>query len=815
MPSFFDKPFAEQVESIIKTGDLKLLQALIGIRTPIGLSLYCSSFVVTKIITAQAKYQAYSASLDVLTEFQKPEKKIYVDGIKESINKQIEGNEGKLRESIFLPLPSSDLQSLTGSSFANILTDKPSYAQTYAKKTDISSLCTFSVEKVVKIYHNYISSEERKTLEDVLLKAEEYDDKSSYLEGNKDILGYCKHKVNTSEIISDNECLLLKINNRTFFDNWYGGLLQTVFDEAKKNKKHLLHQEAEHVSTNIKLSISFNQEVVKRVINKLIDNIQPEVKAEEKESILSDMKRIDIDNHKGKIRYEELNNKIIEKAKKLITTDGINISIKEGLQYIVDYMHVSLFPAAEQEVLNEIMNKVIIHREKDSSKKDLELLVICNGGDFRGNKLSLPTSLAFSEIERLYKDMLSIKFTETTHETPTTLYDRLPVLGLEEIIEIFPSSIDHDILKKIKEGLDRYVEEVKKVKKEIVNNTFEKQEVLYDLEKALGFSFWQRLFHPSDYKEYQEIKNFVECKKFIDNIIDNQKDSPSREELEQQLSKLDKTKHDVLKRTLLSSIDNEFHTLASELISCENKFNIKEKEIEEASFIIKLLYTSCGKYYSAAEKENFDMFVKALQKSVATGNDEVFYQSIKDIKSNCMWFFKLNKELFNSIYKTQHDSSKEMISFKDLAEKVNGNRKKYILKLTTDYEKQQIGKEDGKTIQALGEQNMQDQIKIHDITNRKEEAERAKEEAIAIADIRVEIAEARAEEAIETAEARAEEAVEIAERAKEEAEAKAETERAKAETLASLLLQIRRGELPISALDNIELEVIAGPSRRK
>ncbi|WP_264687679.1 hypothetical protein [Wolbachia endosymbiont (group B) of Erynnis tages] len=44
MQSFFDKPFEEQVEEIIKTGDLKLLQALIGTRSLIGLSLYCSSF---------------------------------------------------------------------------------------------------------------------------------------------------------------------------------------------------------------------------------------------------------------------------------------------------------------------------------------------------------------------------------------------------------------------------------------------------------------------------------------------------------------------------------------------------------------------------------------------------------------------------------------------------------------------------------------------------------------------------------------------------------------------------------------------------
>ncbi|WP_341811582.1 hypothetical protein [Wolbachia endosymbiont (group A) of Oxytorus armatus] len=75
MPSFFDKPFTEQVEEIMRTGDLKLLQALIGTRAPIGLSLYCSSFFLTRTVIAQAKYQAYSALLNVLTEYQKAEKR--------------------------------------------------------------------------------------------------------------------------------------------------------------------------------------------------------------------------------------------------------------------------------------------------------------------------------------------------------------------------------------------------------------------------------------------------------------------------------------------------------------------------------------------------------------------------------------------------------------------------------------------------------------------------------------------------------------------------------------------------------------------
>jgi len=55
VPSFFDKPFEEQVEEITKTGDLKLLQAFIGIRNPIGLLRYYSSFIITKINIMNAR----------------------------------------------------------------------------------------------------------------------------------------------------------------------------------------------------------------------------------------------------------------------------------------------------------------------------------------------------------------------------------------------------------------------------------------------------------------------------------------------------------------------------------------------------------------------------------------------------------------------------------------------------------------------------------------------------------------------------------------------------------------------------------------
>ncbi|WP_341811769.1 hypothetical protein [Wolbachia endosymbiont (group A) of Conops quadrifasciatus] len=215
-----------------------------------------------------------------------------------------------------------------------------------------------------------------------------------------------------------------------------------------------------------------------------------------KESLLSYMRCIDIDDYRGRMNYEAVNHRIISRAdevivKKSIVQNNLSDDVERGLQYIVDNMHVSLLAAVEQEMLNEIAERAANHRERDSKKKDLELLAVCNGGEFQ-DKLSLPTDLGFSEIERLYKDMLSIKFTELGKNDSSTLYDKLPLLELEEIKEAFPVSVTDDILGNMEESLNKYVEIVKKAKKDIVSKVFGKQENverLCELEGELEFSF--------------------------------------------------------------------------------------------------------------------------------------------------------------------------------------------------------------------------------------------------------------------------------------------------------------------------------------
>jgi hypothetical protein len=191
---------------------------------------------------------------------------------------------------------------------------------------------------------------------------------------------------------------------------------------------------------------------MRRVINKLVEDYLrvSSTSLGVKESLLSEMKCVEIDDYRGIMDHEAVNHRIISKANEIILSESIvqnNLSddVERGLQYIVENMDVSLPAEVEQEMLNEIAERAAIHRERDNKKKDLELLAICNGGEFQ-DKLSLPTDLSFSEIERLYKDMLLIKFKEQGELELHKLCDRLPLLELEEIKEAFPASITDDIL---------------------------------------------------------------------------------------------------------------------------------------------------------------------------------------------------------------------------------------------------------------------------------------------------------------------------------------------------------------------------------
>ncbi len=591
----------------------------------------------------------------------------------------------------------------------------------------------------------------------------------SYIERQKTELPYDSKRRKAFKVVEDNKPLLLKIKDKSFFDNWYEQLLCEVLYEAKRNKKHILHKEIvkrgspytedEISGAKSELGSSFNKEAMRRVINKLVEDylkILPDSLGV-KESLLSNMECVDVSDYRGRMNHEGVNHRIISRANEVILSESIiqnNLSddVERGLQYIVENMDVSLVAEVEQEMLNEIAERAASHRERDNKKKDLELLAICNGGEFQ-DKLSLPTDLSFSEIERLYKDMLLIKFTEQQREE--SLYGKLPLLELEEIKEAFPASITDDILKSMEASLGKYVKTAEDIKKEIVNNVFGKKESvekLYELEKELEFSFMQRLFHPIYYGQYQEIKSFVECKSFIHDNIKSEKDVRSREKVEEEIGKLDKTKREESKRLLLSLIDNEFQGLANQLISYKDEL---EKKAKKEFRLAKLFHPSCWESYIEREKNSLEICEKALKKSVAVGDDKLFYKAIEDIEkdSKYLWVFQVNKALFEGIYKTQHDSRKKTLSFRELAEKFIGNRKKYIAEQQDECKIRKAMLEQHQVNSELTKKDMNNQKELYAMAAKNEVSERRAEEA-----------EIRAEE-----ERRAKEEER---RAKEEAEAK-------------------------------------------
>jgi hypothetical protein len=144
----------------------------------------------------------------VLTEYQKPGKEIFVDNIKRGIERQISGNEDRLRQKALLPSSSSNLKSLTNSSCSDL--------ESYVQETDVSSLCTFNLQKVIEIYHNYISQEEVKELERVLLTAKEVEDKYSYIEDQKTELQYNSKRTKAFNVEKDTKPMLLKIKDKSF-----------------------------------------------------------------------------------------------------------------------------------------------------------------------------------------------------------------------------------------------------------------------------------------------------------------------------------------------------------------------------------------------------------------------------------------------------------------------------------------------------------------------------------------------------------------------------------------------------------------------
>jgi hypothetical protein len=237
----------------------------------------------------------------------------------------------------------------------------------------------------------------------------------------------------------------------------------------------------------------------------------------------------------------------------------------------------------------------------------------------------------------------------------------------------------------------------------------------------------QWILHPIYYKQYEEVKKFVEFKSFVHDNISSHRNVSFREKLEGQLEKLDKPKRKELERLLLSSIDNEFQGLANQLISRKDELGKKAKE----EFLLpKLFHPSYWESYIEREKDSLKICEEALRKSVASGDDELFYKAIEDIKkdSKYMWVFQVNEALFEGVYKTRHDSRKKTLSFRELAEKFIGNRKKYIADQQDKYKVRKAKAEQHQVNVELTKKDINNQEELHAMAAKNEISEKRVEE---------------------------------------------------------------------------------------
>ncbi|WP_353285329.1 hypothetical protein [Wolbachia endosymbiont (group A) of Beris morrisii] len=201
MPDFFDKPFEEQVEKIIKIENaegLRLLQALIGVRSSATFIKYYSGFIITKINIMYARlYGEYKLKEFCLEEYKKvldakfretdedimgelvSKDKSFKDRdfdkiIPDSVGlRKLLNDKAKLvRDSIREDLKEVVLESIQDRN--NRIKESASISDyrhcgsnkqiiEYVRSTDITGLCTMGYEQVLDIYDNIA----RKTIEEI------------------------------------------------------------------------------------------------------------------------------------------------------------------------------------------------------------------------------------------------------------------------------------------------------------------------------------------------------------------------------------------------------------------------------------------------------------------------------------------------------------------------------------------------------------------------------------------------------------------------------------------------------------------------
>ncbi|VVC27528.1 Ankyrin repeat-containing domain [Cinara cedri] len=353
MPSFFDKPFEEQVEGIIKTENeegVRLLQALIGIRHPIAFTQYYSSFIITKINIINAKL--YS-----LCKLKKLCLKEYTESIGEYIKSKGEIiDEVELRKFLSKKVKPIKDEGERKVRESVLEISNQEYVE-YMYSTNIAGLCAMNGIQATGIY-NSVAKEIIEEIDQKIVSAVTSKDFEKMKEEiNKQLKDATEKYRKYSGEISKYQNFIKSIKDHTFLSKWYSALLEQVKKDSSKRVEHVLHN---HDTSRLNVDVS--NWLIDKIFDKVLDNKLEELK---KKHYLGE---VIVEHSLGKKYLKEkvlkISNTSILNPKEFIDTmqnipDGEVRGEKEKLsQILINEIDTSLI-AEEKRALREVLPKAI------------------------------------------------------------------------------------------------------------------------------------------------------------------------------------------------------------------------------------------------------------------------------------------------------------------------------------------------------------------------------------------------------------------------------------------------------------------------
>ncbi|GFR08350.1 uncharacterized protein TNCT_112881 [Trichonephila clavata] len=757
MPSFFDKSFKEQVESIIRTGDLKLLQAFIGIRNPIGLLQYYSSFIITKINIMDARlhgeYKVQERCLKqyknnmIMEDIEEQSRALCISDNTNLHSKLVSDISKDVRKELLtnMLLPITNKGDKSYDSICNTdymcssISDQDLIS--YIRNTEISSLCSMDTKQIIEMYDTFVHKS--RNLVKRIIERNSFGSLEQKKEISEELSVLRRRIIEQEGEITKYKNSLGKVKERSFLREWYNELMSVVGKEAQEKKGHILHEgfpkDIRRASIFMeKLRNRFTLEVISRLLKEIVSDRCSKEQFDYLQDIMTDQL---VDGCKLDYQYlvEEVNAKLKEEINKC------DNKFKEILELIINKIKPDKVMKAEQDVLNDMLLEAVTQGKQDSA-----LLLICNGANINLEKENkdktkikvrerldeeILKKTGFLVIRKLYSDMPSIKASLRLN-LDIQIFNQFVVEGSSQYVQIFNEFVV--------EGSSQSVENFKEFK---VEDIF----TLAEISDA----------SPDNTVTKKAADSLVECDKgkliIKEQIMQKQK---VLYELQKKFSskKEEYTKPSWKWAALVPMVVIPWYSLAYAALyvgaclaytavdvgrpwnarrNAQNELEIAQEDLDRAT-------------------KMFEVFLECLQHSVVAGSD-IFKERCKEIeaeianiKKNKGKWVNLSSVLsaFENAQKVSSESAScfntKSIKFSELAGDIICNRMRYMDELS---QPDQPCKSTGQTVVAEGRGNVEE----------------------------------------------------------EEREKRKKTE-AKNETLVDIITRFQRGELPASALQNMNIE---------